>query len=110
MKNTSIDALKENILKDIESCSSKELNDIYKALGKALKEFDKDSFLKNCKDFFKSLFKTKKQKCIYFINDIVDSKDELTNEMKEKLRKSFLDISNIHRTFIENLIALLGAL
>ena len=110
MKDTSLNALKDNILKDTESCSSKELNNIYNALKKTLKEFDRDSFFKNCIDFFKSIFKTKKQKCIFFINDIVDSKDKLTNEEKEKLRKSFLDISNIHRTFIENIIALFGAL
>lgn len=110
MKDTSLNALKDNIIKDIESCSSKELNNIYDALKKTLKEFDRDSFFKNCKDFFKSIFKTKKQKCIYFIDDIVDSKDKLTDDEKEKLRKSFLDISNIHRTFIENIIALFGAL
>lgn len=110
MKDTSYEALKENILKDIESCSKKDLDKIYSSIKLALKEFDRDGFLKNCKDIFKSLFKSKKDKCILFIEDICDSKDKLKSEEKEKLRKFFLDISNIHRTFVEDLIALLGAL
>ena len=110
MKDTSFETLKNNIIEDINKCSNKELKKIYDAIRKALKEFDKDSFLKNCKDFFNNILKSKQQKCILFINDIVDSRDKLTAEEKEKLRIAFLDISNIHRTFIENLIALIGAL
>lgn len=110
MKNTDLDCLVENVKKDISSCSQKELDQIYKAIKNALKKFDRDKIFKNTKDFIKSLFKTKKQKCLLFVEDIVDSKDKLTDEEKESLRKTFLDISNIHRTFIENLIALFEAL
>ena len=110
MKNTDLDSLVENVKKDISSCSQKELDQIYKAIKNALKRFDRDNIFKNTKDFIKSLFKTKRQKCFLFVEDIVDSKDKLTDEEKESLRKTFLDISNIHRTFIENLIALFEAL
>lgn len=110
MKNTNLDSLVENIKKDISSCSQKELGQIYKAIKNALKKFDRDSILKNAKDFIKSLFKNKRQKCLLFVEDIVDSKDKLTDEEKESLRKTFLDTSNIHRTFIENIIALFEAL
>ena len=67
MKDTSYEALKENILKDIESCSKKDLDKIYSSIKLALKEFDRDGFLKNCKDIFKSLFKSKKRQ-MYFIH------------------------------------------
>lgn len=54
------------------------------------------------------MFKSKKDKCILFIEDICDSKDKLKTEEKEKLRMFFLDISNIHRTFVEDLITAIG--
>ena len=53
--------------------------------------------------------KSKRSKCIQFVDDIFDSKNRLLKEEKDRLRKALLDISNIHRTFIENIIALLGA-
>ena len=40
----------------------------------------------------------------------MDSKDKLTDKEKESLRKELLDISNIHRTLLENLQSLFGAL
>lgn len=104
-----IQEIKENLQQDINKASSKELEKIYSSLKDVLKTFDRDSSLKNLCDFFKNIFKTKKAKCIQFVNDIFDSKDKLTKEEKDKLRKALLDISNIHRTFIENIIALLGA-
>lgn len=104
------ESLKNNVVKDINSCNKKELKKIYDALKKSLASFDKDSILKNVSDFFKSLFKNKKEKCLFFVEDICDSRDKLTNEEKESLRKSFLEISNIHRTFLEDILALLGAL
>lgn len=110
MKNTNLDSLVENVKKDISSCSQKELDQIYKAIKNALKKFDRDNNFKNSRDFMKSLFKTKRQKCLLFVEDIVDSKDKLTCEERESLRKTFLDISNIHRTFVEDLIALFEAL
>lgn len=104
-----IEEIKENLQQDIDKASSKELDKIYSSLKDVLKSFDRDSSLKNIYDCFKSIFKTKKTKCLQFVNDIFDSKDKLTKEEKDKLRKALLDISNIHRTFIENIIALLGA-
>lgn len=109
-KAKDFDSLKENVLADINSCSSKELNKIYTALKKTVFEFDRDVFGKQIRDFFKSVFKSKKDKCVFFVEDICDSKDKLSSEEKETLRKMFLDISNIHRTFLEDLIALLEAL
>lgn len=110
MKDASFEATKKNIIDDINSCSTKELNKIYQSLKTILKEFDKDSFFKDSKDFFKFFFKDKKSKCLFFIEDICDSRDRLSAEMKEKLRKEFLKVSNIHRTFLENIKALLEAL
>lgn len=110
MRDTSIDALVNNIKKDINSCSKKELDSIYNAIKIALKKFDRDNIFKNSIDFIKSILKNKKQKCIFFIEDIIDSKDKLTDKEKEDLRKVFLDISNIHRTFIEDIMALFEAL
>lgn len=105
----SIDEIKENLYKDIEKATSREIEKIYSALKEVLKEFDKDSNLKNLYDFFKSIFKTKKAKCLQFVTDIFDSKEKLTVDESERLRKALLDISKIHRTIIENIIALLGA-
>lgn len=110
MKDKSFDALKENISEDLKQASKKEIDEIYKNLELCLKKFDKDKTLKNIKDFFVKLFKSKKDKCILLINDIVDSRDKLSPEEKEELRKCFLNISNIHRTFLEDIQALFGAL
>lgn len=110
MKDTSTEALVNNIKKDISSCSKKELNSIYDAIKSALKKFDRDNIFKNTRDFMKSLLKNKKQRCLAFIEDIIDSKGKLNPEEKEDLRKTFLDISNIHRTFVEDIIALFEAL
>ena len=109
-KNKDFDTLKNDVLKDLDECKSKDLNNIYKALKTALKTFDRDGLWKNIKDVFRSLFKSKKEKCALFIADICDSKELLNEAEKETLRKSFLDISNIHRTFLEDLQSLFGAL
>jgi hypothetical protein len=110
MANTDFETLKQNILKDIDEASGKDINDIYSALRKALAKFDRDSLLKNLFDLFLSILKTKRQKCKLLVNDIVDSRSKLSVSEKELLRKEFLDISNIHRTLIENIRALLDAL
>ena len=110
MKDKSFEALKENVIKDINECNTRQLNKIYKSLRKVLFQFDRDTIWKNVKDFFKSVRKGKKEKCIFFIDDICDSSEKLTANEKEELRKQFLDISNIHRTFLEDLQALLNAL
>ncbi len=109
MKEKSYESLKKNLIDDLSNCSRKELDLIYKMLKECLKKFDRDGIFKNCRDFFKLIFKNKKEKCLYFINDVEDSKDKLTDTEKEELRKYFLSISNVHRTFLENLQALFGA-
>lgn len=110
MKKTDFESLKSNIYEDLEKCSNRELKEIYSTMKECLKIFDRDELSKNIIDFFKIVFKTKKEKCKYFIEDIVESKDKLTDAEKEQLRKMFLDISNIKRTFKENIISLLEAL
>lgn len=109
-KEKDFESLKEDIVSDINSCTDGELNKIYTALKKVLKIFDRDPFLKQLRDFFKLITKSRKEKCLFFVEDICDSKDKLTPNEKESLRKAFLDISNIHRTFFEDLVALLEAL
>jgi hypothetical protein len=110
MANTDFDTLKKNILKDIDEASGNDINEIYSALSKAIAKFDRDSILKDFIDLFRSILKTKRQKCKLFINDIVDSSSKLTTNEKELLRLEFLDISNIHRTLLENIRSLLDAL
>lgn len=105
-----LDELQQNIIEDIKNCPDRVVENVYKALKKALKQFDKDSFFKNLKDFFNAIFKTRREKCLLILNDIMDSREKLTDKEKELLRKEFLEISNIYRSLIENIIALLGAL
>ena len=110
MKKTDFNSLIENIKEDLNKCNNKELEKIFSAIKLCLKSFDRDFIMKNVKDFFKSFFKSKKDKCLFFIEDIVDSKDKLSCEEKECLRRNLLEISNIERTFLEDLKALLEAL
>ena len=104
-----MEKIKANLHQDIDKATTKELEKIYSSLKNVLETFHRDSSLKNLCDLFENIFRSKKAKCLQFVNDIYDSKDKLTNEEKDKLRKALLDISNIHRTFIENIISLLGA-
>lgn len=110
MVSKDFESLKENVIKDISECNKKELNKIYDCLKKAVKNFDRDSIWKNIKDCFHSINKNKKEKCIFFINDLCDSRSKLSSEEKEQLRREFLKISEIHMTFLENIRALFGAL
>jgi hypothetical protein len=110
MKNTDFENLKQNIFKDIDDASNKDINEIYSLLSKALDKFDRDSKLKDFFDLFHSILKTKRQKSKLFIHDIVESSSKLTSNEKELLRLEFLRISNIHRTLIENIRSLLDAL
>lgn len=105
----SLEELKNNINKDINQASSREIDEIYYSLKSVAKRFDRDSNLKNLFDVFKIIFKTKRDKCISFVDDIFDSIGKLSTDEKNNLRKALLDISNIHRSIIENIIALLGA-
>ena len=110
MKKTDFNSLIENIKEDLNRCNNKKLEQIYSAIKLCLKKFDRDSTMKNVKDFFRNLLKSKKEKCLFFIEDIIDSKDKLSDEEKEYLRRNLLEISNIERTFLEDLKALLEAL
>lgn len=110
MSNTDFESLKTNILKDIDEAKSSDVSKIYSALVSALRKFDRDSALKNLFDFLTGLLKTKRQKCKLIVSDIIDSRSKLTSDEKELLRKEFLDISNIHRTLLEDIRALLDAL
>ena len=106
----SIEEIKENIYQDIRSASSKEIDKIYCALKEVSTKFDRDSTLKNLFDVLKGIFKSKKDKCLLFVDDIFDGAEKLTADEKNQLRRALLDVSNIHRSVIENIIALLGAL
>jgi hypothetical protein len=110
MKKYDTDSLVINIKEDIKNAKSGDIDKIYKAFKGALEQFDRDTNVKNLFDFFKGFFKSRREKCILFINDLMDSKDKLTDKEKESLRKELLDISNIHRTLLENLQSLFGAL
>lgn len=106
----SIDEIRENICQDIKDASSKEIDQIYNSLKKVSKKFDRDSAIKNLFDGLRGIFRSKKDMCLLFVNDIFDSAEKLSADEKNQLRKALLDISNIYRTVIENIIALLGAL
>lgn len=110
MKDKSYEALKANLIDDIKKCSNKEIDQIYTMFKECLNKFDKDGVFKNCVDFFKTFLKSKRNKCLYFVADIEDSVAKLTPNEKEELRKYFLSISNVHRTFLENIQALFEAL
>lgn len=99
-----------NITEDLNKANSRDIDKIYDALKAALKKFDRDSNIKDLIDIFRGLFKSKREKCVLFMKDLMDSKDKLNEDEKEILRKELLDISNIHRTLLENIRALLGAL
>ena len=104
-----VDELRENICQDIRDASYKEIDQIYNSLKDVSKKFDRDSILKNLFDGLRGIFRSKKDRCLLFVNDIFDSAENLSADEKNQLRKALLDISNIHRTVIENIIALLGA-
>lgn len=108
MKDKTYETLKSNIIEDLSQCSRKEIDSIYQMLKDCIKKFDRDDLFKNCRDFFKLIFKSRKDKCLFFINDIEDSREKLTSIEKEELRKYFLNVSNVHRTFLENVQALFG--
>jgi len=110
MGGNNIKDLEENIIVDIEQANKNDIDQIYNALNKALHQFDKDSFAKNLIDSIKKIFSTKRKKCKLIIIDIIESKDKLTAKEKQLLRNHLLDISNIHRTLIENIISILDAL
>jgi hypothetical protein len=46
-KNTDFENLKQNIFKDIDHASNRDINEIYSLLSKALDKFDRDSKLKD---------------------------------------------------------------
>ena len=104
-----IEGIKQNILEDIRKTDNRKIEEIYASLKKTLNKFDRDFLGKNVKDFLRAIFKTKRERCIQFVEDLFDSQSQLTSQEKNDLRRALLDISNIHRSIIENIIALLGA-
>ena len=105
-----IDELIENINEDIEKASTKEINKIYEELKKILKKYDGDGFFKNCFDFIRQLFQSTRIKCKLIFKDILEEMTKPGFSKKEELRRDLLDLSNIHRDLLENIISLLGAL
>ena len=65
-----MEKIKANLHQDIDKATTKELEKIYSSLKNVLKTFDRDSSLKNLCDFFKNIFRSKKAKCLQFVNDI----------------------------------------
>lgn len=105
-----LDSIIKNIRKDLKDANSKDIDLIYSSLLQLLKKYDNDTFFKNIGDFFKKIFKTKREKCCLFFEDIVEGINDMDDEKKRKIKKDLLDLSNIHRTFLENLKSLIEAL
>lgn len=105
-----LDWLTKNIEKDIDKASMKEINILYNELNDVLKKYDKDQFIKNIMDWCKKIFMSKREKCKYIFNDILEEIQKPNFTKKKELRNDLLEISNIHRSFLENLISLLESL
>ena len=107
MKKT-IKWLTDNVKDDIKKASGRDIDALYSSLKKALKKYDGDPFLKNVCDLFKRAFTfDKRKRCLIVLDDILEELNKPGFSRKEELRHDLLDISNIHRSFLENLIALL---
>lgn len=108
MSKKDINSLIDNIHKDFKDASRKEIDQIYNELKEMLKKYDDDSFSKNVKDFLKRGFTfDKRKRCELVFKDIIESLDNPSFVKREELRKDLLELSNIHRSFLENLIALI---
>lgn len=103
----SFNDVRDILISDICGANKDELNVIYKALKKALKKFDRDSFLKDVGDFFSKLFKSKREKCKLIVDDIVDSKQKLTKDEAKELYDEFYKLSEVHRSFFDNIMVLI---
>ena len=101
---------KEQEVENNEKASTKEINKIYEELKKILKKYDGDGFFKNCFDFIRQLFQNTRIKCKLIFKDILEEMTKPGFSKKEELRRDLLDLSNIHRDLLENIISLLGAL
>lgn len=102
--------LTANIKEDIDKASDKNIDKLYKALKVMLKKYDDDPLIKEVLDMFNLILKPKRVRCKLILNDILEEiqKPEFTRH--EELRKDLLELSNIHRDFLENLISLLESL
>lgn len=102
--------LTANINEDIDKASNRNINKLYESLRDMLKKYDNDPLIKDAFDFLNGLLKSKRTKCKFVLNDILEEiqKPEFTRH--EELRKDLLEVSNIHRDFLENLISLLESL
>ena len=107
MKKT-LEWLTEDIKKDIKKASGREISSLYSALKNALKKYDDDPLLKNICDFFKrGIVFDKRERCFVVLDDLLEELKKPGFARKDELRGDLLVISNIHRDFLENLIALL---
>lgn len=102
--------LTENVRKDIDEASNREIKQLYEELKKTLKKYDNDPLFKQFRDFFKKFFKSNRERCKLILEDILEEVNKPGFERKEELKRDLLEISNIHRGFLENLAALFGAL
>lgn len=109
MKKT-FDWLTENIRSDIEKARNNKIDELYDSLKKLLKKYDADPTIKNINDWFKQILKSKREKCKLVLEDVIEEMNKPNFSRKEELRKDLLEISNIHRDFLENLISLLESL
>jgi hypothetical protein len=102
--------LTANINEDIDKASNKNIDRLYESLRNMLKKYDNDPLIKDVLDWFNGFLKSKRMKCKLILNDILEEiqKPEFTRH--EELRKDLLEVSNIHRNFLENLISLLESL
>ena len=102
--------LSQNIRDDIDKASNSEINELYTQLNALLKKYDNDPLIKNIFDWFSKIFKSKRERCKYILNDIIEETKDPNFTRKDELRSDLLKISNIHRDFLENLASLLGSL
>lgn len=106
-REKTLDELIKNIDEDIREANSNQINELYISLNNMLNKYDNDKFMKNLIDILKKLFRSKRQKCKLILEDLIEEIYKPNFTKKEELRKELLEISNIHRSFLENLIALL---
>jgi len=107
-KKTDINSLTINIREDFKKSSKKEIDEIYNSLKIMLKKYDDDSMLKDICDLLKrGLTIDKRKRCERVLEDILEVLKDENYPRKEELRRDLLDLSNIHRGILENIIALI---
>lgn len=106
-----LETIKNNILKDIEECSSCERDEICNALYNSLKKYDNDSGIKNLFDSFLLFFSFgTKSKIKRLLEDLFDNYKKMSLETKNNLKIELIQISRIHLTFFERVLEILSIL